>query len=445
MGLVRLRWRQFRRLVRWHSVLFPLAAAAVAGAVTVLPLARGGNHWCNTSSYSCSVGTNMLGVVLVAGVTSYWFYGFRRALLLARHRRAVLARLRRADRGGGGLAGGVVIHQAALAAVLARYRDWRSQPPVTVVAGLPGAGKTVFLAEVVRRLAGSRSWYVPVPLGDVAGGGERDILDAAKRQLEVILHDASINPSVIEALWRSLTRARRLLIVIDGIDRVGPALSSYERALVVQRLISSAQRLDVPLLATAQSGSVESVAGSVVELPPPEPEYLASRVGQAQGVPAQLKTLVLPALTGSLAAPAMVDRVIILMRREEQPLTAALQTAVGEIADLVLWRQLLAACQVPGAVLTPEGLELVAYTLLMTGQREVKIGPDSEWQQAVRLAEDARVALPSHAAAADEVSAYVEGGFLGADSLARRAAFRRFPCGRAQPGDSLLSSRAGSR
>jgi hypothetical protein len=44
------------------------------------------------------------------------------------------------------------------------------------------------------------------------------------------------------------------MIVIDDIDRIGPALSSYERALVVGRLMSSAQQLDVPLLATAQSG-----------------------------------------------------------------------------------------------------------------------------------------------------------------------------------------------
>jgi len=66
-----------------------------------------------------------------------------------------------------------------------------------------------------------------------------------------------------------LTRSRRLMIVIDDIDRIGPSLSSYERALVVQRLMSSAQQLDVPLLATAQSGTVESIAGTVIELPPP--------------------------------------------------------------------------------------------------------------------------------------------------------------------------------
>lgn len=45
--------------------------------------------------------TNLLGVVFVGGITSYWYYGFRRTLLLARHRQEVLARLRREGRGAG--------------------------------------------------------------------------------------------------------------------------------------------------------------------------------------------------------------------------------------------------------------------------------------------------------------------------------------------------------
>lgn len=89
---MRLRWRQVRRLLRWHSVLFPLVAAGAAGVATVLPITGGGgNQWCNNSAFTCSVSTNMLGVILVGGLTSYWYYGFRRGLLLARYRRTVLA------------------------------------------------------------------------------------------------------------------------------------------------------------------------------------------------------------------------------------------------------------------------------------------------------------------------------------------------------------------
>jgi AAA domain-containing protein len=415
-GAVQWRWRQVRRLVRWHSVLFPLLAAVTSALVALLLSAGGGNRWCNTSSFSCSVDTNLLGVVLVGGATSYWFYGFRRALLLARLRRAVLARARRTGPDDGSDAATTHdSHAAILAAVLARYRDWRSDPPVTVVAGPPGSGKTRFLNEVVSRLAGSRSWYVPVPLADIPGGGEQDILDTAQRQIAVILHDASINPGLIESLSRSLTQARRLMIVIDNIDRIGPALSAYERASVVQRLMSSAQRLELPLLATAQTGSVESIAGSVIELPPPEPGFIRQRIDGAQAIPAGLKHAMLPALAGPLATPAMVDRVIRLMRREGDRLTTALQASGEPVADLVVWRHLLAACQVPGSVLTPEGLELAAYVLLITGEREITVG-GTQWQDAQRLAHETGIVLPSHSAGLDQIAAYVEGGFLAADS-----------------------------
>jgi hypothetical protein len=62
------------------------------------------------------------------------------------------------------------------------------------------------------------------------------------------------------------------------------------------------------------------------------------------------------------------------------------------------------------------GLELIAYVLLITGQREIKIGAGPEWQHARRLASEAGVLLPSHHAGLDEIAAYVDGGFLDADS-----------------------------
>jgi hypothetical protein len=413
---VRLRWRQVQRLARWHWVLLPLLAALAAAVLTAVFTTDGGNQWCSASAFSCSVDTNVLGVVLVGGLTSYWYYGFRRALLLSRHRRAVLARFVPAAQPAGDAQTGLETRDAVVDAVLARYRNWRSQPPVTVVAGPAGSGKTVFLAEVVRRLAGSRTWYVPVPVDDIAGGGEQDILDAAQRQLDVILHDASINPGLIEALARSLIRSRRLLIVIDDIDRIGPSLSLYDRAQVVARLMSSAQQLDVALLATAQSGSVESVAGTVIELPPPSPMFIAGKIARAHAIPEELKRLVAAALTGSLATPPMVDRVITLARRNIERLSSVLRSASQGSADLAVWRLLLDSCEVPGAVLTGAGLELAAYTLLITGQREVRIGPGPEWQHALRLGAEIGIALPAHQAGTDEIAAYINGGFLDAES-----------------------------
>jgi hypothetical protein len=66
--------------------------------------------------------------VLVGGLTSYWYYGFRRALLLARHRRAVLARLEGVGAEDNEPSAGDEARAAIVAAVLSRYRDWRSQP-----------------------------------------------------------------------------------------------------------------------------------------------------------------------------------------------------------------------------------------------------------------------------------------------------------------------------
>src|ERR1035438_3747014 len=77
----------------------------------------------------------------------------------------------------------------------------------------------------------------------------------------------------------------------------------------------------------------------------------------------------------------------------------------------------------PGAVLTAEALELTAYVLLITGQREIRIGAGPEWQHAVRLGGEAGVVLPAHHAGLDEIAAYVDGGFLDAYSSAVRLQF----------------------
>ena len=124
---MRLRWRQFGRLLRWNSVLLPLIAACLAGLVTVVPILDGaGNRWCDNSGYVCSVSTNLLGVVFVAGLTSYWYYGVRRTLLLSRHRRAILTRLDRERSGDEPLAEDPA-RDAIMTTVLSRYGDWATQ------------------------------------------------------------------------------------------------------------------------------------------------------------------------------------------------------------------------------------------------------------------------------------------------------------------------------
>ena len=82
---------------------------------------------------------------------------------------------------------------------------------------------------------------MPVPLEDVPGGGEQDILDAAQRQLDIILHDASINPGLIESLGREL-HARVGLnghLVLGGLlaGQVERALAAVQPAHVVARIV----------------------------------------------------------------------------------------------------------------------------------------------------------------------------------------------------------------
>ena len=180
--------------------------------------------------------------------------------------------------------------------------------------------------------------------------------------------------------------------------------------------MSSAQRLDLPLLATAQSGSVEWFAGSVLELPPRSAAYIRDRIGQAPAITPELKQLVLPAMTGPLATPLLIDRLVTLLRRDTDHLTEALTEAGPQTADLVIWRALIEACQLPGGVLTGHGLELVAFVLLLTGQREIAVGNGQDRDQALRLAGQTGTSLPAHHAGADEVTAYVHGGLLDPDS-----------------------------
>ena len=122
--------------------------------------------------------------------------------------------------------------------------------------------------------------------------------------------------------------------------------------------MSSAQQLDVPLLAAARSGSVESITRSVIELPPVSGLPAPPASWTASGIPAELKRRLVPALTGLLADPSMVDQVTGVARRDGERLTTALRCSEAN-ADLVVWRFLLKAFQVPGAVLTWDGLELV--------------------------------------------------------------------------------------
>lgn len=114
-----------------------------------------------------------------------------------------------------------------------------------------------------------------------------------------------------------------------------------------------------------------------------------------------------------------------------------------DVADLVVWRHLLDSCELADAVLSGQALELIAYVLLITGQREITVGPGPDWQQAKSLAARTVVSLPSYTAGADEVAAFVAGGFLDAGSSPVTLRFPYLRCRQSWPGSSWPAIPAG--
>jgi hypothetical protein len=322
-------------VVRWYAALLPLVVAAVAVGLGAAVYARDGNAWCADNAYSCSVETNLVGVVAIGGATTYWYYGFRRGVLLSRYRRRLRAHVKAENPGNG--AGDADADGAVATTVLAAHGRWRSPPRVTLVTGPAGSGKRDVFTHTVTELTRPWHWSVPVPLGEVTSGNPEDLLDAAKRQLELILLDVNANQDLIDSLWRGLLRCGRLLLVADDIEEIAPSVSSAERELVVHRLFASAGRLGVPLLGTGKADLTEAAPGLVLELPRIGDDAArgrlvrAARLGEAAGAD------LAGAVVGPLATPSMVERLVWLLRRCGEAVLAALRRARPDVRGLVLW------------------------------------------------------------------------------------------------------------
>jgi hypothetical protein len=258
---------------------------------------------------------------------------------------------------------------------------------------------------------------VPVPVGRVDSGSPADLLRAAKQELELILVDVNASQELTEWLWQSLLRCERVLFVVDNIENIAPAMPSSERELIVRRLFVSARQLRLPIFGTSKPDLLDSPAGSVFELPHLAADVIQCRLARAATLLDDTSlTIISEAVSGTLASPYMIERLVWLLRRAGELTITALRTAPMEARDLVLWRVLLAEQAVPGAVLTPTTLQLIAFHLITTGQLEIAGSNSDEWRRAATLASEVGIDFPSYEPAAVEIRSYVDGGFLDAES-----------------------------
>jgi hypothetical protein len=398
--------------LRWYGVVLPLAAAVAASAAAAYLWAHGGNQWCGSNSFSCSVDTNLIGVVAIGGATTYWYFGIRRAVLLARYRHRLRTQLTEVASDDGG---------EASSRVLALCRDPRRWPRVVLVTGPSGSEKAEVYARTVARLSGPGNWTVPVRLGEITSGSPQDVLAAARQQLELVLLDVNADQGLIDWLWRSLLRTRRLLLVVEDVEAIAPSVRAVERGLVAQRLFMSTQRLRLPLLGTGRPDLVESAQPGIVELYALDRESVRERLARGVDLDERELEVLSAAVTGALATPFMIDRVVWLVHRAPAVTADAVARARVEVRDLMLWDQLLAEHAVPGATLRPAGLRLLAFTLVRGGLREMEVPDGSLWRAALAL--DTGNDITAGELSAAEIRSYVEGGFLDAGSSRRLLRF----------------------
>jgi hypothetical protein len=401
--------RPVRRVVRWYSALLPLVAAVVAASLGAAVYAQDGNKWCADNAYSCSVETNLVGVVAIGGATTYWYYGFRRGVLLGRYRRRLRAYIRSENPENDPVDDA---DDTVATKVFAAHRRWRSPPRVTLLTGSAGSGKKHVFARTITRLARPWNWSVPVPLGGVTSGNPEDLLDSAKRQLELILLDVNASQDLIDSLWRSLLRCGRLLLVADDIEEIAPSMSSAERELIVQRLFRSAERLRVPLLGTGKPDLADSAPGLVLELARISDDVARGWLVRAARLGESADAHLTGAVVGALATPTMVERLVWLLRRCGDTVLAALQRARPDVRGFVLWDHLLAEHVVPDAAVPARELRILAFALLRDGRLEAEVPDSGEWRAAVLLAGEVGARLRSFGPNEVEVRSYIAGGFL---------------------------------
>ncbi len=137
----------------------------------------------------------------------------------------------------------------------------RDRKDVQIVVGDAGAGKTTALLAVSQLLAQNGLLPVLVPLRDHL---QTKIIEPARERFKRQVEARVRSDAEAELLWRWLMLRRRVAILVDDIDQVGP---DGERGLVMRKMLDEAAESGLSVIATARPAGVPAgIAASAIDL-----------------------------------------------------------------------------------------------------------------------------------------------------------------------------------
>lgn len=207
----------------------------------------------------------------------------------------------------------------------------RDSKDVQIVVGDAGAGKTTALIGIAQLLAKTGIVSVVVPL---RSDERSDLIEQAEKRFKQQV-DASVRSNAeAELLWRWLMSRRRVAVLADDIDQIGP---DGERGFVLRQTLDQARMAGVPVIVTARPAGVPAgVAASAIDL---------GALDERDAVDHVLSAVKRDPSFGGSALPSR--------RRVEEWITA------GELADVPFYLELLAQLAAVGQcrrLLPPESL-----------------------------------------------------------------------------------------
>lgn len=148
------------------------------------------------------------------------------------------------------------LYEDLLPGVIARNRK-----DVQIVVGDAGAGKTTALIAIAQLLAQNGIVPVLVPL---LSRRETALIDPALTHFERQVNELTRSDAEAKALWRWLVLRRRVALLIDDIDQVGP---DGERGLVMRKMLDEAAESGLSVIVTARPAGVPAgIAASAIDL-----------------------------------------------------------------------------------------------------------------------------------------------------------------------------------